>query len=117
MSSSHNLPDFLNKNVKLVAYCPLCNKKFNPLEAQIVDEREEAYLVYLRCRQCYSSIVALMMSNPLGVTSVGLVTDLNNADLVKLKDGESVSDDDVLAMHLLTEKSDLSVHEIINSSV
>lgn len=117
MLSPRNLSDIFKNNVKLVAYCPLCEQKFNPLEAQVLDERDEAYLVYFKCRKCYSSIVALVMANPWGLASIGLVTDLNNADLLRLRDSESVSDDDVLAMHVLMEKKDLTVKELINLSI
>lgn len=95
MSFSH----FSLDNLKFVSYCPLCNSAYNPLEAKILEEREDAHLVHVRCRQCQSAIVALIVAGGLGVSSVGLVTDLSSDDVMRFKNDAPLTIDDVLELH------------------
>lgn len=91
--------NFSLDNLKFVSYCPLCNSAYNPLEAKILEERDDAHLVHVRCRNCQSAIVALIVSGGLGVSSIGLVTDLSAEDVVHFKNEEPITIDDVLALH------------------
>lgn len=95
-----------NEGLKLIAYCPLCNTQYNPLMAKILEERDEAHLIHIECRKCGSSIVALVLSGGLGVSSVGLVTDLTSDDVIKFKDTRDVSSDDVIELHELLASED-----------
>lgn len=72
----------------------------------MLDERDEAHLVHIQCSQCGSSIVALIMSSALGITSVGLVTDLTGDDVLRFKDELPVSADEALQVYeLLTARA------------
>lgn len=92
----HQVP---NDALRLISYCPLCEAAYNPLRARILDEREDAHLLHIQCASCGSSIVALVVSSALGITSVGLVTDLTGDDVLKFKDDRIMSADDVLEFH------------------
>ncbi len=91
--------NFSLDNLKFVSYCPLCNSAYNPLEAKILEERENAHLVHVRCRNCQSAIVALIVSGGLGVSSIGLVTDLSAEDVLRFKHEDPITIDDVLELH------------------
>lgn len=67
----------------------------------MLDERDEAHLVHIQCARCGSSIVALIMSSGIGITSVGLVTDLTGDDVLRFKDEASLTADEVLTVHEL----------------
>lgn len=94
-----SLSQFSLDNLKFVSYCPLCNSAYNPLEAKILEEREDAHLVHVRCRNCHSAIVALIVAGGLGVSSIGLVTDLSSEDVLRFKNGEPITIDDILDLH------------------
>ncbi|MFH1867314.1 MAG: hypothetical protein ABIJ81_04520 [Patescibacteria group bacterium] len=85
--------------LKLISYCPLCEKSYNPLRARILDERDGAHLVHIQCAECGSSIVALIMASSMGITSVGLITDLTGDDVMKFKDESRLTADEVISMH------------------
>ncbi|MFA4936670.1 MAG: hypothetical protein WC575_00030 [Patescibacteria group bacterium] len=100
---SHNqLGDSLKK---LISYCPLCEKSYNPLKARILDEKDGAHLVHLQCGECGSSIVALILTSTLGITSVGLVTDLTSEDVMKFKDYNQINSNEVINFHQLLYSS------------
>lgn len=96
-------------NVRWVSACPLCGAEYLPEEARIVSEKEGAFLIHTNCKKCGSSVVATLIANQMGVSSVGLVTDLTYEDVVKFKDGAEVSTDDLLALYQALESGDHSV--------
>ena len=93
--------------LKNISHCPLCRKKYDPLQAMLLEENEEAHLIYIKCSHCQSSMVVLIMSQGPVVSSMGVVTDLNAEDLVKFKQGNALKEDDVLAVHDLFKDGNL----------
>lgn len=96
--------NLFNDNPTLITHCPVCNVRYDPLEARVLEERENAHLVYIKCRQCQSAILALIMANSLGISSMGLITDLNSDDILKFKAAKPVSCDDVIEVHQFLNK-------------
>lgn len=86
-------------NPTLITHCPICNARFNPLEAKILQESDITHLVHVKCQYCHSAIVALIMVNNMGVSSVGLVTDLSSEDTLKFIAERPIDSDDVLEVH------------------
>lgn len=96
---SPNGPYLQGEGIKLISYCPLCSTQYNPLAARVLDEREDAHLVHIKCKSCNSSIVALVLNGAIGISSVGLVTDLTSEDVLKFKDANEITSNDVLDLH------------------
>ena len=69
-----------NEGLKLVSYCPVCETRYNPMEAQLLGQDGETHLLHVQCRTCHNSILALVLVNPSGASSVGLLTDLSYED-------------------------------------
>jgi len=90
--------------LKIVSRCPVCQADHNPNETAILDENDGAHLIYIKCRNCQSGVVAIVSLNAMGVTSVGLVTDLNSQEVVNFKDFSIVNEADVLNMHAFLQK-------------
>ena len=85
--------------LKMVTYCPVCRSRYNPLEAKVVDENASAHLLHVRCKRCHSAILALILTNPFGISSVGLVTDLDSQEIGRFKEAVSITEDDVLNLY------------------
>lgn len=98
-SSWGNFPEGVN----LITVCPSCNTKYNPVQAKVLEENGNAHLLFISCKNCGSGVVALITSGGMGVTSMGLITDLSAEDILKFKESEFVSSSDVLKMHKLLE--------------
>lgn len=97
-------------NLRLISYCPLCNAHYNPTEAKILEQKDGAHLIHVECGHCHSSIVAVVITGSIGVSSVGLITDLTSQDVMRFKNSESLSEDDVIeAYQTLSSNPDLSV--------
>ena len=90
--SYHFFPDAL----KAIAQCPICQAKYEPFQAKVLEEGDGAHLVHVECTKCHGAVVAVIMSNQLGLSSVGMITDLTSQDVLRLKGGKPVSEDTVL---------------------
>ncbi|MBN1778905.1 MAG: hypothetical protein JW816_01670 [Candidatus Buchananbacteria bacterium] len=92
--------DLFNESLKVVSsYCPVCNSKYNPVEAKILEERNDSHLIHIKCRNCSASIVALVIVGNMGVSSIGMVTDLQSDEVLKFKSSRPVTADEVLDFH------------------
>lgn len=61
---------------------------------------------HLTCPACAHAVLAVIMENQHGVSSLGMVTDLEVQDAVRFQDAEPISADDCLnAKDLLTHSS------------
>ncbi len=100
------------EGAKFMSHCPVCHCQYNPVEVKVLEEDDGANLIYLRCRQCWSSVLALIMANNFGLSSVGLVTDLDSREVAKFKDSSEIASNDVLTVYQLLS-SDKNLKEII----
>jgi len=104
MLDQSKFPNFFDESIRIISFCPVCNNKYNPIEAKVLEEKEEAHLIHIKCRRCQSSVVALILTSSLGISSMGIVTDLNSDDVLKFKTSKSISADDVIEIHQILNK-------------
>lgn len=90
---------FSPEGLRLISKCPVCSEQYQPFQANIVEEKADAQLVHIQCRKCQSSIVALIVDGHLGLTSVGLITDLSSQDVERFKDAQPLLEEDVFSAY------------------
>ncbi len=105
VAMNDQLSPYGSGGVRLISYCPLCHTQYRIHEATVLEEHEDTHLMHVVCRRCSSSILILMLTGELGVSSVGLVTDLTGDDVIQLKSQERLTADDVLEIHVLLQES------------
>lgn len=93
------------ENLRLISYCPLCSTHYNPSEAKVLEEKNGAHLIHVSCRKCSSSIVAVIMTGGIGVSSVGLITDLTSEDVLRFKNAKPITSDDVIEAYELASQN------------
>ena len=98
---------FSQESLRLISYCPVCDTSYNPMEARVIDERDGRHLMHIRCKKCAHSILALVLTSGMGVSSMGLLTDLTFDDVVRLRAAEPIVVDDVIALHHLLEQQEV----------
>lgn len=76
----------------------MCNLKYDKNDIKIVNKKESAITLYMNCKKCKSSIVMLILTNALGITSISMVTDMEEDEVVKTRNGQ-IGYDDVLEIH------------------
>lgn len=90
-----------NEGLKLVSYCPVCETRYLPMEARLLGRDGETYLLHVQCRKCQHSILAYVLVNHVGASSVGLLTDLSHDDAVLFSSQGNVCVNDVIESHTL----------------
>ncbi len=100
--------------MKMVSYCPLCENRYNFMEARVLEDSGAGSVIYLRCQHCRSAILALLLQGHGGVSSVGVVTDLQPEEVLKFEAAADLTDDDILANYQYLQKID-TVLELVGS--
>jgi hypothetical protein len=91
--------DTWNEGLKLVSFCPVCETRYNEMEARVLAGEGETQLLHVQCRKCHNSLLALVHVNQIGASSVGLLTDLCYDDVVRFRAGRQLTIDDVIEAH------------------
>lgn len=92
--------------LKMISHCPVCHYSNNAVEAKVLEESDNAHLVYIKCRRCQSAVLALFSAGSLGVSSIGLITDFESHEVAKFKEMPKISSDDVLKVHQYLKSND-----------
>ena len=84
---------------QVIILCPICNKDYKPNNIKRVAEAGDVLLAHSNCPRCHSNILSLLYKDILGITMVGMVSDLNYDDAVKIKNQPPLDEDDILAAY------------------
>ena len=100
--------EFLNNNfnysrhedgLRIVSRCPVCQSEHSPAETAILDEVDGMHLIYIRCRNCNSGVIAAVSLNAMGISSLGTLTDLSAKEIIEIKDRGPISEDEVVNIY------------------
>ncbi|MBN1584775.1 hypothetical protein JW899_00195 [Candidatus Uhrbacteria bacterium] len=91
--------------VKAIPFCPFCRSGYGPESTRILEwgGNDAGDLLHIRCGNCLNSVIARVQSSSAGVSSVGLVTDLDYAEVGRFSKAPPISTDDVLDIHSLLQ--------------
>lgn len=94
---------------KVLTHCPLCRSPYRPAHICLLRKAAGMSLYHLKCDACRHSVLAVIVENPNGVSSVGLVTDMEAQDAVRLEQAEPVSADDCVRLHIALEEQSRAI--------
>jgi hypothetical protein len=104
-----------NDNQHFVSRCPFCSAEYDLDGSKVIAEEEESTMVYVTCTDCESSIIAIVAMSGLGIVSLGLVTDMTEADTKRMiKDG-AVSSNELLSMYEMLNKNSDAFQDLTGS--
>ncbi len=82
--------------LKIISRCPICSAAYETERARLLAKSETAGLIHITCQQCASSFVAMVLVLGQGLSSVGMVTDLNYEDIERLHKAASFTVDEII---------------------
>lgn len=97
---------YFDEGVKMISFCPLCQSSYQPDETRVLGEKEDSHLLHIRCGNCQNAILALVLISAVGVSSVGVATDLDFDEVDRFKAAPAVSTDDVIDCHTWLQQED-----------
>ena len=100
------------ENLKALVHCPVCSKEYRPAELRLLGQEDKRSTLLLTCESCGASTLVYVSMSPVGVVSMGVLTDLEQGEAKRLFKGEAISSDEVLTVHQFLKEHD-SVDELI----
>ena len=94
---------------QLLAHCPLCQAAYDDESVRALGESSKypisgphgkSKMFHLTCKNCQHAVLAVILESSHGVSSIGLVTDLEASDAMRMQDAPPISADDVVRAHL-----------------
>lgn len=107
--------DFFEENIenlRIISTCPVCGMRYNSAEIILLAEKEDKHFVYIKCKKCQTSVIALILANNFGISSMGLVTDLTGEDVMKFKKLPAVNINDVIDAHQMFHKGIIKENDL-----
>lgn len=112
MNKEHNS---IFERLKLRKECPLCSHNYETGKVIVLEEYSDNHLVHMTCSYCESAILHMVMISPLGVNSIGIITDLSAPEVANLKKQSKISENDLLEFHKFIQHPDNKFeHTILN---
>lgn len=102
------MKEFLNNNfnhsrpedgLRIVSRCPICQSEHTPAETAVLDEIDGMHLIYIRCKNCNSGVVAAVSLGIMGISSLGTITDLNAKEILEIKERGPINEDEVINIY------------------
>jgi hypothetical protein len=82
--------------LKIINRCPICQANYTGSGARLFAQFQAARLVHITCGKCQSFFVAMIASLGQGLSSVGMITDLNYEDAKNLYLAEPITIDELI---------------------
>ncbi|MFZ2189176.1 MAG: hypothetical protein WA057_05030 [Candidatus Magasanikiibacteriota bacterium] len=108
MNNNQSKNNPIQEQIKLLQQCPICKGQYDAKQAKVVEERGEANLIHITCPHCSNSILAVIVVSQIGMSSVGMMTDLGENDVKRLRNKNSISEDELLDFHSLLKANKLN---------
>lgn len=89
-------PESWREALKFINRCPICSDTYETDKAQLFAANENASLIHITCSKCESYFVAMIVMIGHGLSSVGMVTDLNFNDIRQLYKAEPITTDEMI---------------------
>ena len=94
--------------------CPICTHQYTVDAIAVLEEREGMHLVHITCPSCSNAVLAVVVVSAIGMSSVGVVTDLDVQDVVRLRNRPIFSQDDVLDFYTCIESRGTFEQAVMN---
>ena len=102
-------PEPWQEALKFMGKCPLCGTAYDAVTAKLFAKKEGANLIHITCFKCKSAFMAIIMTFGQGISSVGMITDLNYEDAKKMYGRDPLTVDEVIEGYQflqITQKED-----------
>ncbi len=91
--------DSLKSQFSLMKQCPLCEYGFDDRHVRMVDQVFGSETLHITCPGCESHFVMMLAISDAGVGLIGMMSDLDFDDMVRVSQREPMSDDDLLSFY------------------
>ncbi len=108
MPTGKKKADSWRKNLRFISHCPVCGRDYKSKASKLFIDDSQAKFVHFTCGHCYSHFMAMVMTMPKGISTVGMVTDLNLKDVEKLYKLSPITVDETIEGHKTLNRPDFN---------
>jgi len=90
--------------VKIPDKCLQCGQVYKKKDADLLNEGDNTFVFHLTCPVCKSSAILNVMIGQEGILTVSTLTDAGKEDFDKLKNGNTVSANDVIEAYMAIKR-------------
>ncbi len=108
MPANNKKADSWRKTLKLISHCPVCGCDYKANAAKLFINKDEARFFHFTCHKCQSHFMAMVMTMLKGMSTVGMVTDLNLKDVQKLYKMQPLTVDETIEGHKTLNRPDFN---------
>ncbi len=102
-------------NLKSLIHCPVCNKEYRPAKMLLLNQEEKRTTLHITCEACHTSSLVYVSLSPVGVVSMGVLTDLEQSEAKRFFQTAPLSSEDVLGVHRMLKEDQGRVESLIGS--
>lgn len=102
-------------NLKSLIHCPVCGKEYRPAKMLLLNQEEKRSTLHITCEACHASSLVYVSMSPVGVVSMGVLTDLEQGEAKQFFQAKPLSPDDVLNVHRQFKETKGKVESLIES--
>lgn len=107
----NNLNNFNNgrrdAGIMLIKHCPLCNRKYNQENMEMLEEEGNTFLVYFSCENCSSHLIVRVVASPHGLVGTASITDLQANEVLTFRFEKAISANEILDLIDVIKKGNL----------
>ncbi len=105
MLAKNNRGESWLEALKFIGHCPICNHRYEENRAKLFAKQDAANLVHITCGKCSSNFIAMIVIMGQGLSSVGMVTDLNFNDAKQLYKTAPLTVDEIISGYQFIQKN------------
>jgi len=87
------------RQINIPDKCLRCNDSYKQKDIDILQESGDLIVFHLTCTKCKTSVILNMVAGQDGIISIGAMTDASKEDINKIKQGRTITTDDVIKVH------------------
>jgi hypothetical protein len=87
------------ENMQAFLGCPVCPEKNQPTKVVVLEEGSKKSTLHVTCETCLASALITVSLGQFGLVSMGVLTDLEQAEARRMFHEEAVTSDQVLEVH------------------
>ena len=110
-------PNNWQKGLNLITHCPICENGYSNDTVKKFIHRDSVHLAHIACNSCSSYFLAMIMEMGRGISTIGMVTDLNFEDVSRLYGVDTIGIDEIINAYSFIESDNFYKELKINKKI
>ncbi|HEX7586426.1 MAG TPA: hypothetical protein VF390_02230 [Patescibacteria group bacterium] len=102
-----------SSSADVLVRCAVCNSGFDKSGLVTLEEQNQKTTLHVTCAKCGTASIIFLSISQSGVAGLGVATDLNTEEAIRMFGREAVSADEVIDMHQLMSKYKGSITDLV----